>query len=280
MKRELFTTLSLFLCNLLFGQLTLDHSFSCNDCSGSGVRYQIGYLPDYDYVIYQQESVYQYDEITQSNTVIKNKIKIYDFSYNLIKEIDLSPLGNNYWTLQNYNFFDKRFNIGITQYLFNKDSKIELVLTTNDSKIYVYNEDLKLIQVFLSHGGSSMVLIELNDQIPIYKLKVEEFDFYNVEGNPFATSATSYSNTIEKHVNSLFAISPNPSDGVFTARISQPMKGRIIICDSNGLIIKQIEINESNIDVPINLINVSDGIYFCQLITSNNEKSTLKIIKE
>lgn len=260
----------------LFSQLTLEKTLAAdaNSDSNGWERFNIGYLPDYGYVIFDFE-YYQYIDVKTS------KIKIYkcsDFSF--IKEINLISLGECNIICENN--LDKRFNIGISQYLFNQDSKIEFIIARN-GRYQVYNEDLSLIQE-LPYGyygdGEGLTLIEVESETPTYKLKAtskNESFFYNIVGNPFI-SKTSTKVPILKSTSLAFSVISNSSQWLFVAKVAEETKGRITVTNTNGQIIKQIDLNGLLTEIPINLQNEANGIYICTL-TTNVGKQTVKIIK-
>lgn len=284
MKRTLFILMALFVSNLVFGQLSLEKNLSIDDYSGYGNRCVIGYLPDYDYVIYQQEYVSEWNDQSQTSTVLKNRIKIFDFSYTLIKEIDLKSLGNA--SLFGFENENKKMNIAISQYLFNQDSKIEFILK-KDSKIQVYNEDLVLIQEFVGSTqlglGDEMELLEIPDNSNIvYKLKIgqyAEYQFYSVPWNPFIVPTTTKSASITAE-RKLFQIYPNPVKNELKIIYTSSFDGNIVITDLNGKKLKQVEVITSHNEQLVDLSELTNGMYFCQLITDDNQKQTVKFIKE
>jgi len=277
MKKGLLTSFALFLCNLLFCQLTYDKTLAIEGYSDYDNRCVIGYLPDYDYIIYQQ------DYVCSKNTLEKNKIVIYDLSYNLVKEIDIAPLGKQ--ILLGFDNKDKKFNIGVTQYLFNQDSLIEFIVQ-KDNQISVYNENLDLIQKFSDSTGSSLgmeiELIVLEDDTPYYKLKVgqyKEFQFYNIDHNPFESPYASKSMPLPELEGQLFTISPDPTNEMLIVKYSKKTRSLLLITDENGRIVKQIEICGADTEIPISIHNLMGGTYFCHLTTYDNRKITERFTK-
>jgi hypothetical protein len=230
-----------------------------------------------------KEGVSIYEPRTYYTT--KNSVKIYDLTYTLIKEINLLPLGEVY--LPGYKDSNKKHNAIITQYLFNKDSKIEFVVA-RDEGFQVYNEDLNLIQEIPCEGGATNIsfgddveIINFGDKSPNYKLIINfegtNTKIYSIEGDPFITPTSTKVST--KQAGSFeFSISPNPIKDELIATFSHPIEGKLIISDSNGRLIQQINVSNSSTKLPINLSHLKSGMYYCQLIT-NNIQYTNKFIK-
>jgi hypothetical protein len=280
MKHQFLLSQVLLFSVCSFGQLTFDHTLVIEDYSNYDNRCVIGFLPDHDYVIYQHEYVSEWDNQAQASSLVTSKIKIYDFSYSLVKEIDIISLGN--CSLMGFNEFDKKFNIGVTQYLFNQDALIEFVVT-KDSKIQVYNENLSLVQEFESatnNLGEEMQLIRLNDA-PEYKLKVgqyNEFQFYSVAGDPFQAPGATQTSVL-KSGKDFISVFPNPTTGIFTVRFTKEITGNLTVIDMNGRCVKRSVIAEPVLEHKVDLTGLSAGTYFCQVNSDENDVQTVKVIK-
>ncbi len=261
----------------LFCQVLLEKTFTSEVSGGNGwERFNMGYLPDYGYVIFDFE-FYQYVDVKT------NKIKIYDRNYNLIKEIDCISLGESY--LLSEDNFDKRFNIGISQYIFNSDPKIEFIMEHND-KYMVYNEDLDFIQE-LPYGyygdGAGLSLVQTDDESPIYKLKAvtsNECFFYKIARNPFVTPNSTQNIAVKSNSTILMTISQNPSSGLFKLKLAKNTSGKLFVFDINGKLIRNAYVDYSQNNEPsIDIRNEPDGIYLCSIITDKNVVQSVKVVK-
>ncbi len=245
----------------------------------NGVDYNLGYLPQYGYVLY----MYEYDTMSESN----KKIKIYNLNCILIKEIDCTPLDS--WNLNPNVYRDGKEDITISQYLFNKDDKIEFILEDYNGSggLIVYNEDLEIIFTFPSGywENNHFKLICIEEETPTYKLQYYTDDYcyiYDIEGNPFSNTSTS-SEMIMTNIDVLknISVSPNPSNGLFTININKSINGTLSIYNLNGEKIIQKNITYANPKIEIDFQNQINGTYICKIVTNDGKYTkAIKLIKE
>ncbi|MCT4588941.1 MAG: T9SS type A sorting domain-containing protein [Carboxylicivirga sp.] len=265
--KELFLVLILTLSTNVFSQLTLDGSLTEG-------YYRYGFLPEQGHVIYNMDSDWS------TGTY---KIYIYNLSFSLIKEIDLSSLGESQFPF--FNQVESEKDIIISQYLFNQDSKIEFILELNN--VYkVYNEELSLIQTFPIGYQERVTSISLhnlsNDENnPNYKLKLsseEESYFYNIVGNPFETREPTNTPQLKSDSDSFIVVSDSSGD-MFTAEFTDYTIGHLYVTNIEGKAIEQHVLNGTQKEIKINLQMEPNGIYLISLITKDQNKNTIKIVK-
>ncbi len=265
--KELFLILILTLSTNVFSQLTLDGSLTEGN-------YRYGYLPEQGHIIYNMDSDWS------AGTY---KINIYNLSFSLIKEIDLSSLGKS--EFPSFNQVESENDIIISQYLFNQDSKVEFILEINDV-FKVYNEELLLIQTFPIGYQERVTPISLhnlsNDENnPNYKLKLsseEESYFYNIVGNPFETREPTNAPQLKSDSKSFTVVSDSSGD-MFTAKFTDVTIGHLLVTNVEGKTIEQHVLNGTQKELKINLRMEPSGIYLISLIKKDQNKNTIKISK-
>ena len=81
-----------------------------------------------------------------------------------------------------------------------------------------------------------------------------------------------------------FAIYPSPTSGITTLRYNatKNASAQINVLDLNGRVIQSssIELNQGNVEYGLDLNNVTNGVYFVQLVTENDvQTQRIQVLK-
>ena len=97
---------------------------------------------------------------------------------------------------------------------------------------------------------------------------------------PFQISNCGNTTSInEPKQNNVFTIYPNPTNNLVNVQFNALFSGSILICDISGRLLGSKEVkNVSNTSVT--LADCAQGIYFVTVAGNNNERQTLKLIKQ
>ncbi|MCT4647160.1 MAG: T9SS type A sorting domain-containing protein [Carboxylicivirga sp.] len=250
----------------VFAQLTLDATLSNG-------YYHKGFLPEYGHIFFKSER--DTDGL---------KIYIFDENYSLIKEIDLSNIAN-YPELPWFNDIDSHKDLILSQYLFNDDSKIEIILSIENNFV-VYNEEKRLIQTLpVGHEGRyaaiSLYNLSDDDNNPNYKLKLSSDEttyIYDIIGNPFESRTPTSSSQLKCEAKD-FQVVSGRANGIFLVHFSDYMNGRLLVTDIEGKVIKQYKLSGNQKVHQIDLQAESSGIYLISIITKDQKKTTIKVVK-
>ena len=81
-----------------------------------------------------------------------------------------------------------------------------------------------------------------------------------------------------------FAVYPSPTNGMATLRYNavKNTSAQINVLDLNGRVIQSssIELNKGNVEYGLDLSNVTNGVYFVQLVTENDvQTQRIQVLK-
>lgn len=286
MKNILFTVLVIIQISRLFGQITLEHTYTYTKPSAySNDRYGVNKICK----LSNGNQYYCYSD--------SNKLYMYNLNHTLYKS----------FTLPNITFTGNLSNIDydvwyISDKLFNLDNKIEYLVKikyqtsgtggTYQSIIKIINEDgTELFSkdnaditeeidfvpggIFNTINGTKMLIWNLDPNIIGRHLN---FSIYSLPGD----LVTSINNKLIPETKSYLSNPfPNPANeyaAVFYKLPELKKQGNIIIYDINGKQVQNIKIDGTNEYILFNNTNLNNGTYFYSLIVDNEILDSKKMI--
>ena len=81
---------------------------------------------------------------------------------------------------------------------------------------------------------------------------------------------------IETESDSEINIYPNPAEGKINIELKNDIKGKVVICNQLGQIVREMKINDKN--MTINLDGLSSGIYTVNVMNKKNVVYSEKVV--
>ncbi len=248
MKKTVFSVALIFAVNLVYSQITLEHSFANGE-----------------YVSAHTSE----NEMLYFTTTPDNKIKIYDANYSLQKTI-------NVLVPANYNIFLSGYYDGtpysISKHIFNTDDKFEFMVesnyydnSTSIRKLLLINEDGTILKDFTPdittkiYSGMYSVFhdstINKNKLIVNYRTNdnIEQFDIFSLP-----TSELTSKEIISKNKLSAF---PIPTSKILNVLNPKSGANKIEIFDTTGKLVLHKNFGNSESKVSVDVENLPKGIY-------------------
>lgn len=248
--KKLFTIAMIMFAAFAKGQVTLEHSYSTNwqmevvNIEGDGYKY-LGV-----------------DTATRA-------IKIYNTDHSLWKTINTSiPQGATIFSASSY----------ASKYLFNADSKIEVMVTyifASSFKAELYNEDGTVLNTF--NNASSLNIASVNGT---WKLLVrlntspQHTDVYSLPGQ--WTGVSALGKTIASG-----GIYPNPLESTATIKYELPSgtnQGTINVYSDAGTLVRSYTVTSQFSELLISKDQLSTGVYFYDIVTANGREAGQKFV--
>ena len=247
MRKLLLSVVTIFATNLVFGQLTLEHSFPSNQ----GVK-----------VFNDGEKIYYFvKKYGNSNNESRNTIHIYNSDYTLYKTITFP------WDTT----FDSGISFigdyGISKYVFNTDDKFEFIVSTfsnstQQSKAFIMNEDGTIIKDLQGYGTTIYDVDIFHDsQNLVNKMRIRKKDGSAAGINEIYLLPTTILTTKEIQGKNKLSAFPIPTNK--TLNVINPKNGvsKIEVYDASGKIVMNKSFGISENTISLDVENLSKGIY-------------------
>lgn len=218
---------------------------------------------------------------------LNNKLKMYNESYELIKEITFpSNVGYDNYDSENrinaFNLNDESSNFVISRKIVNDDDLFEFSTYTNNNGLIIFNENGEIIKEFIPIGtnlyskafyyfhdkkeNKNKLIVSINDS---NYSDEKEFEIYSLPTN--SSLSINEINNLNKNLKGY----PNPTKNVFNLKNPNNGSKKIEVFDLNGKKVITQKINEFEENIRINMRNLTNGVYIYKIGNFNS-----KLIKE
>lgn len=282
-------------------QFILEHQYDSSAFNFQYVKFQFN-GEKYVRMSYPSSS-YQFSEQQESNYYVgPPEIDIYNLNHSLWKSIPLTflPFINSNDTLVYYTI------MYISDGLFNKDSLVEFLFTTNTSieapqgaetvfATYVYNENGTLLftdsiagpyytsveipetyaPIVNTSEGTKMIL---SSGYPNYVVRV-----YGLAGTLTGVTAAGETQQNAQNTNTGgIKLYPNPARSYTTVQYQLPegiTTAQMVFYDMHSQLVKSFTVDRSFSDLRLSTADLAAGTYYCQLETSSGPLAGKKLVK-